>query len=99
LCSLPAGDDIVGILLRQWIGSDAEQRAASVPTEAVVVAQPAKISSCIGSSAPRIAPRKSVEHADGAFHPALVQTFERVPDFSPLFGGWAQHQSFIGRKS
>jgi hypothetical protein len=37
------------------IGSNAEQTTASVPTEAVVVAQPARISSGIGSSAARIA--------------------------------------------
>jgi hypothetical protein len=37
------------------IGSNAEQATASVPTEAVVVAQPARISSGIGSSAARIA--------------------------------------------
>ncbi len=37
------------------IGSNAEQATASVPTEAVVVAQLAKISSGISSSAARIA--------------------------------------------
>jgi hypothetical protein len=37
------------------IGSKAEQATASVPTEAVVVAQPARISSGISSSAARIA--------------------------------------------
>src|SRR5579883_361420 len=36
------------------IGSNAEQATALVPTEAVVVAQPARISSGIGSSAARI---------------------------------------------
>jgi hypothetical protein len=36
------------------IGSNAEQATASVPTEAVVVTQPARISSGIGSSAARI---------------------------------------------
>jgi hypothetical protein len=38
----------------QRIGSKTEQATASVPTEAVVVAQPARISSGIGSSAARI---------------------------------------------
>lgn len=37
------------------IGSNAEQATASVPTEAVVVAQPGTISSGIGSSTARIA--------------------------------------------
>jgi hypothetical protein len=37
------------------IGSNAEQATVSVPTEAVVVAQPARISSGIGSNAARIA--------------------------------------------
>jgi hypothetical protein len=37
------------------IGSKAEQAIASVPTEAVVVAQPGRISSGIGSSTARIA--------------------------------------------
>jgi hypothetical protein len=37
-----------------WIGSKAEQATASVPTEAVVVAQAARISNGIGSSAARI---------------------------------------------
>jgi hypothetical protein len=37
------------------IGSKVEQATASVPTEAVVVAQPLRINSRIGSSAARIA--------------------------------------------
>jgi hypothetical protein len=65
------------------IGSKAEQATSSVPTEAVVVAQPARVSSGIGSSAARIA--------------RLVNEIERIdcglrecsPLPVPLFPSWA----------
>jgi len=70
-------------------GSNAEQATASVPTEAVVVAQPARISSGIGNSAARVARlADEIERMSGGlregFGPAGAFRLPIAPAPSPL---------------
>jgi hypothetical protein len=68
------------------IGSKAEQATASVPTEAVVVAQPAKISSAIGSSAARIARlADEIERMGGGLRDGLGPAGALRPPFARHF--------------